>query len=51
MSESKLRNKLLELAQAKQKAIQEGNIEKADIIRGIEKQIQKELEELNENKS
>jgi protein-arginine kinase activator protein McsA len=49
MSATDLRVKLQELAQAKQKAIQDGNIEKAAIIRDIEKEVQKELDELERN--
>ena len=48
MTESELQTKLEELAKAKKEAIDAGNIEKAAMIRDIEKEVMKELEEVTE---
>ena len=44
-----LKSKLEELAKAKKEAIDAGNIEKAAMIRDIEKEVMKELEEVEKN--
>ena len=49
MKKQELLNKLQELAEAKQKAIADGNLDKATILRSIEKEVQKELDELERN--
>lgn len=46
MNKEKLQTKLDELAKAKKEAIDAGNIEKASMIRGIEKKVMKELEKI-----
>lgn len=48
MTTTTLKSKLEELAKAKKEAIDAGNIEKAAMIRDIEKEVMKELEEVTE---
>ena len=47
MTKEDLKTKLEELTRAKKEAIDAGNIEKASIIREVEKQIKEQLDELN----
>jgi protein-arginine kinase activator protein McsA len=49
MKASTLQSKLEELAKAKKEAIDAGNIEKAAMIRDIEKEVMKELEGVKKN--
>jgi soluble cytochrome b562 len=49
MTAATLQSKLEELAKAKKEAIDAGHIEKAAMIRDIEKEVRKELEVVAEN--
>lgn len=51
MNKEKLQTKLDELAKVKKEAIDAGNIEKASLIRGIEKKVKEDLKEINNDQA